>query len=134
MRNTLILLALVSIGLTTPVLARDFDGGRHGKSDQRRVELGQWGQRNYARHDRQDGRYGHFQKRMKNLRKELRHERRTNRRMERRMERRDIRQFKQVARYYDYHPQHYAPVAVAPRRSLLPLLIPGIDLIIPLRW
>ena len=38
MRNTLLLLILVSIGLTTPALAKGSDGGWNRKSDQRHVE------------------------------------------------------------------------------------------------
>lgn len=130
MRNSWILLMLISIGLTTPVLAKGSDGGWQSKPDQRHPAQVQQDQRTYARHHRQDGSYGHFQRRMKNLRQELRHERRDNRRLQRRAER----HFRQSARRNGYRQQYYVPVAVSPRRSQLSLLIPGIEVIIPLRW
>ncbi len=138
MRNTLILLILVSIGLTSPALAKGRDGERHNKSDHRQVERVQKDQRHYARHDRQDGRYGKFQKKMKHLRKELRHERRDNRSMERRLDRRDTRysrrHYRKVARNYGYRRHYPAPVVVAPRRSFLSVLAPSLFVRIPLNW
>ena len=130
MRNALILLVLVSIGLTTPALAGDRHGEQRQRSDQIRVERVEQDQRNYARHDRRDERYGHFQKRMKKLRRELRHERRENRRLERR----DAHRTRQAARYYGQRRHHHAPVVVAPRRPLFPLFFPGITVRIPLNW
>ncbi len=131
MRSTLILLILVSIGLTTPALAKGRDGDRHNRSDHRQIERVQKDQRHYARHDRQDGRYGKFQKRMKHLRKELRHERRDNRRMERRLDRRDRRHSRKIAKNYGHRRHYPAPVVVAPRRSLF---APSLVLRIPLNW
>ena len=138
MRNTLILLVLVSIGLTTPALAKSHDGERYSKSNHRQVERVPRDQRNYAKHDRQGKRYGHFQKRMKNLRKELRHDRRDNRRVERRLDRRhdrrDARHSRRVVRNYGHRRQYSAPVVVAPRRSLFSLFGPSVVVRIPLNW
>jgi hypothetical protein len=134
MRNTLILLVLVSIGLTAPALAKDHNGGWSNKSDHNRVERGEQNHKQYAKHDRNDQKYGHFQKRMKNLRKELRHERRDNRRLERHLDRRDNRYYRQVARNYDHRHQYRAPLVVAPRHTRLPYLLPGITVRIPLIW
>ena len=137
MRNILILLVLVSIGLTTPALAKARDGERYSKSDHRKVERVQRKQRDhrdYAKHDRQGKRYGHFQKRMKNLRKELRHERRDIRRMERRLDRRDARHSRRVAKDYGHRRHYSAPVVVAPRHSLLSLFGPSVVVRIPLNW
>ena len=130
MRNTLILLILVSIGLTSPALAKNHNGERSGKSDQRRIERVEQDHRHYAKHDRRDGKYGHFQKRMKKLRKELRHQRRDNRRIERRDERR----YKRIRKYYGHRQQHRTPVVVAPRRSVSQLFFPNIVVRIPLNW
>jgi hypothetical protein len=134
MRNTLILLILVSIGLTTPGLAKSHDGDRHNKSNHRQVERVQKDQRHYAKHDRQDNRYGKFQKRMKHLRKELRHERRDNRKMERRLDRRDRRHSRKVVRNYGHRRHYPAPVVVAHRRSFLSMVSPSLVVRIPLNW
>ena len=140
MRNTLILLILISIGLTSPALAKNHDQERsynsgknrvekHDKSDHRRFDKGNQNHRNYAKHDRGD-KYGHFQKKMKKLRKELRHERRYNRRHLRK----DVRHSRKIARYYDNHQHRSAPVVVAPRRHLGSILSPSLVLRIPLNW
>lgn len=126
MRNTLILMVLISIGLATPVLADGRHGDQRYSSDHRQDKRDH---RAYANHDRNQ-KYDHFQKRMKTLRKELRQERRENRRLERR----DIRRSQRVARYYDYRRPYRAPIVVAPRRDFRPLLSPSIVVRIPLNW
>ena len=130
MRNILILLILVSIGLTTPALAKKSEGERQNKSSvhQRGVNTYQ-GHREYAKHDRGQ-KYDHFQKKMKKLRKNLRHERRDDRRQVRH----DVRRARKIARYYDNHRPYRAPVVVAPRRSIGSLISPSLVLRIPLNW
>ena len=136
MRNTLILLILVSIGLTAPALAKNHNGERSDRNDYRKfgkIEKNYrntQGHRKYAKHDRHDGKYGHFQKRMKKLRKELRHERRDNRRHVRR----DIRRTRKMAGHYDNHQYRRAPVVVAPRRYARSIFSPSLVLRIPLNW
>lgn len=131
MKNLMILLVLISIGLTTPVLA----DGRHGEerynSNHRRVEQSS---HNYARHDRSE-KYDRFQKRMKHLRKDLRHE-------NRRLERRDVRRSQRIADrrhagrvHRSYRPWYRsAPVVVAPRHRAHAVFFPSITVRIPLNW
>lgn len=146
MRKSLILLILVSIGLTAPALAKSHSGERSDRNEYKRSENVEKGYRNdqshrkyakhdrqdrkYAKHDRRDGKYGHFQKRMKKLRKELRHERRDNRRHVNR----DIRRTRKMAGYYDNHQYRRAPVVVAPRRYANSIFSPSLVLRIPLNW
>lgn len=131
MRNTLILMVLISMALATPALADGRHGERYERSDHRRVEREY---RNYARHDRGEN-YGHFQKRMKHLRKDLKHEQRENRRLERK----NTRQRQRIADHrYARHDRHNgwrpAPVVVVPRRAYRPLFFPQIVVRIPINW
>ncbi len=127
MRNTLILVVLISLGLAVPAFADSRRAEHHDHSDYRRIE---WNESGYARHDR-GKKYGHFQKRMKKLRKELRHERRENRRLERRVQRiADRRADRRAYRHRDRH----APVVIAARRPYRPVYFPSIVVRFPLYW
>ena len=130
MKNTLILLILVSIGLTTPALGKEHDGEQRHRKDYRRVEQVDRNQGNYARHDRRDERYGNFQKRMKDLRKKLHRGRHDNRRLERPGSRRIRRMGHDSDRRYQYR----APVVLIPRRAVSPPFSPSLVLRIPLIW
>lgn len=133
MKNTMILLILISIGLTTPALAMEHDGAQHHRTDHRRVEQAERNQHIYARHDRRDEKYGNFQKRMKDLRKQLHHERRDNRRLERH----GTRQIKRIAYDSDhrqFRQQYRVPVVLIPRPAVPRPFFPSVVLRIPLIW
>lgn len=136
MRNTLILLVLVSIGLATPALAKGHEEDRSNHSEHRSGKMIKKTSSGFAHHDR-GPKYDHFRNKMNNLRKELRHERRVDRREirhDRREDRREIRHDRRVARYYGPRRGYSAPVVVASRRATLPLFGPQITLRIPLNW
>ena len=133
MRNTMILLVLISLGLVAPALADGRKGGWDQGWEQTRAPRVEREHRARAHHDRGDN-YGHFRQRMRDLRKELRHERRENRRLERRIDRREIRHHRRDHRR-DYR-RHYrpTPVVVVPRPAHRAVIFPQLVVRIPLNW